>query len=185
MLERVSEVDDRELVARVVQGERAAFETIYRRHAQTVFTLLTRLIGPDRDREDLLQDVFIRLHPALHRFRGDCSLVTLLYRIAARVAIDHMRRRRPVELLDQIEEEIDPGLTPAQQTTRREEIMTALGVLARLKPTHRVAFVLREVMGLPHDEVARIIDAHPAAARMRVAAARRAVAKLVAAKERT
>jgi DNA-directed RNA polymerase specialized sigma24 family protein len=52
-------------------------------------------------------------------------------------------------------------------------------LLAQLKPKHRVAFVLREVMGLSHDEAARITAVHPAAARMRVAAAKRALAKLV------
>ena len=180
VVERVDALDDRELVERAVNDDCAAFETIYRRYAQRVFTLLTRLIGPDREREDLLQDVFIRLAPALRRFRGDCSLFTLIHRIATRVAIDHMRRRKPVDVCDQLDEEIDAALTPVEQTARREEIMGALALLAQLKPKHRVAFVLREVMGLSHDEVARIADIHSAAARMRVAAAKRALAKLVA-----
>jgi RNA polymerase sigma-70 factor (ECF subfamily) len=179
----VDSIDDRELVARATAGDDAAFEQIYRRHAQPVFTLLTRLLGPDRDREDLLQDVFVRLHAALARFRGEASLLTLVYRITTCVAIDHMRRRKPVELVDQIDDEIDPNLSPADQSARREEIRGALALLARLKPKHRVAFVLREVMGLSHEEVARIVGAHPAAARMRVAAAKRQLARLAAREE--
>ena len=170
--------EEHELVERSVNAEHAAFEEVYRRYAQRVFALLTRLIGPDREREDLLQDVFVRLHRALTRFRGDCSLLTLIYRITTCVAIDHMRRRRPIAFVDQLDEEIDPTLTPIEQATRREEIMNALSLLAQLKPKHRVAFVLREVMGLSHAEVAGIFDIHPAAARMRVATAKRALAKL-------
>lgn len=179
--------DDRELVQRAVAGDRPAFEAIYRAHADRVFGLLTRLVGPDREREDLMQEVFIRLHPALARFRGDCALSTFIYQITTRVAVDHLRRRRrhrtealaSDDALD-LDGEIDPGLTPAEQAARRQELVDALSMLDALSPKLRAAFVLREVMGLSHDEVARIVDSHPAAARMRVALAKRAIAKLCA-----
>ncbi|MEJ7601911.1 MAG: RNA polymerase sigma factor [Kofleriaceae bacterium] len=173
--------DDDELIRRVVAGERSAFEEIYRRHADHVFALLTRLVGPDREREDLLQDVFIRLHPALSRFRGDCSLGTLVFRIATRVAMDRLRhlRRARTELVDfDLEDEIDPAATPAEVTERVEQLTEALAQLAQLAPKLRIAFVLREVMGMSYQEVARIADTNAAAARMRVALARRALAKL-------
>lgn len=177
--------DDRELVARIAAGDRAAFELLYRAHADRVFALLTRLVGPDREREDLMQDVFIRLHPALARFRGECALQTFIYQITTRVAIDHLRQRRRVDTpsdLD-LDAEIDPGLSPADHATRKQELADALALLDTLSPKLRAAFVLREVMGLSHDEVARIVDSHPAAARMRVALAKRAIAKLCARKE--
>ncbi|HEU0033908.1 MAG TPA: sigma-70 family RNA polymerase sigma factor [Kofleriaceae bacterium] len=175
------EPSDAELVRGVVAGERIAFERIYRRHADAVFALLTRLIGPDREREDLLQETFIRLHPALGRFRGECALRTFVFQIATRVAIDHLRRRRrtPTELDDfDLDGEIDPRATPVEQAQRREQLARAVEVLGKLRPKLRVAFVLREVMDLSHEEVARIVDARPAAARMRVALAKRAIAKL-------
>ncbi|HVK83745.1 MAG TPA: RNA polymerase sigma factor [Kofleriaceae bacterium] len=183
----VAPSDDRELVQRAVAGDRAAFEAIYRAHADRVFALLTRLLGPDREREDLMQEVFIRLHPALARFRGECALPTFIYQITTRVAVDHLRRRRrhradtlaAGNTID-LDAEIDPGLSPAEQAARRQELVDALTLLDALSPKLRAAFVLREVMGLSHDEVARIVDAHPAAARMRVALARRAIAKLCA-----
>lgn len=163
--------------------EESAFEMIYREHADRAFALLTKLIGPDRDREDLLQEVFIRLHGALPRFRGDCSMGTFVYRIATRVAIDHMRRRR-VLLPSDFSDEVDPGLTPAEHVVRCEQLARAVGMLARLSPKHRVAFVLREVMGLSHEEIGKIVEAHPAAARMRVAKAHRVLAKLAKEEER-
>lgn len=176
-----------ELVRRVVAGERVAFEEIYRRYADRVFALITRLVGPDREREDLLQEVFIRLHPALSRFRGDCTLGTLIFRIATRVAIDRLRQRArnqvDVAELD-LEDELDPAASPAETTQRREELTRALAILGKLGPKLRVAFVLREVMGCSHDEVAQLTETNAAAARMRVALAKRAVAKLAAQHER-
>ena len=176
----VAEETDSDLARRAADGDRAAFESIYRRHADRVFALLTRLVGPDREREDLLQEVFIKLHPALARFRFECSLQTFVYRITVRIAIDHLRGKKPVDLVDDLDldAEIDPGLSPADHAARAEELAGAFALLAKLKPKHRVAFVLREVMALSHDEVARIVDVHPAAARMRVALAKRALARL-------
>jgi RNA polymerase sigma-70 factor (ECF subfamily) len=169
--------DDRELVRQAAGGDRAAFEAIYRAHADRVFGLLTRLIGPDREREDLLQEAFLRLHAALPRFRGDCALGTFVYQIATRTAIDHLRKRRGDAVAFDLDSAIDPGLAPDEYAARRQELAEALALLDTLSPKLRVAFVLREVMGLSHDEVARVVDAHPAAARMRVALARRAIAK--------
>jgi RNA polymerase sigma-70 factor (ECF subfamily) len=172
-----SSTDEHALVRAAVAGDRGAFETIYVDHAAAMFALLTRLVGPDREREDLLQEVFVRLHATLPRFRGACSLRTFLYQLASRVAIDHLRRRRtPVDELD-LDGEIDPGATPAEQAQRRQDLIRAVALLARLRPKQRVAFVLHDVMGMTHDEVAVIVDAHPAATRMRVAAARRALAR--------
>lgn len=165
-------------------ADHAAFEEIYREHAAATFGLLTRLVGPSRDREDLLQETFIRLHPALGRFRGECAVRTLVFRIATRVVVDHLRRRRRAPLdtfaeLD-LENELDPAATVEQQAARREEVATALAVLGQLKPKLRVAFVLREVMDLSYEEAAAIVEASPDAVRMRVNAAKRAIDALAA-----
>lgn len=176
----VVDESDRELVARAVRGERSAFAALYRRHATMVFGVLTSLVGPDREREDLMQDVFVRLHSALPRFRGDCSLTTLLYQLTSRTAIDHLRhrRRQPFALDDyDLDSEIDPQLSPADQAQRREQLASAVELIARLPAKQRVAFVLREVMDMPFDDIARVVGALPAATRMRVNAAKRALAR--------
>lgn len=169
--------NDRTLATLAAAGDRAAFESIYRAHADRTFALLTRLIGPDREREDLLQETFVRLHAALPRYRGDASLVTFIYQIATHVALDHLRRRRPLDELD-LDGEIDPSSTPAEQTARREELARAFAMLEKLPPKHRVAFVLREVMEYSHEEVAVLVGSFAATARMRVNAAKRRLAAL-------
>ena len=171
--------DDRTLATLAAAGDRSAFESIYRAHADRTFGLLTRLVGPDREREDLLQETFVRLHAALPRYRGEASLITFLYQIATHVALDHLRRRRPLDELD-IDGEIDPSATPAEQAARREELARALALLEKLPPKHRVAFVLREVMGYSHEEVAVLVGSFAATARMRVNAAKAKLAALSA-----
>ncbi len=171
--------DEQALVRSAAAGARQAFETLYRSHAPVVFALLTRLLGPDREREDLLQETFVRFHAALGRFRGDCSVRTFVYQIATRVAIDHLRRRGPVGIDElELENQIDPAATPAEVMQRRQEIVLALETLGRLRPKQRIAFVLHEVMGHTHDEVARIMGLRSPAVRMRVNAAKRTLAKL-------
>jgi RNA polymerase sigma factor (sigma-70 family) len=174
--------DDRTLATLAAAGDRAAFESIYRAHADRTFALLTRLIGPDREREDLLQETFVRLHAALPRYRGDASLITFIYQITTHVALDHLRRRRPLDELD-LDGEIDPSATPADQAQRREELARALAMLEKLPPKHRVAFVLREVLGYSHQEVAVLVGSFAATARMRVNAAKRKLAALAAREE--
>lgn len=169
--------DDRTLAVLAAAGDRSAFESIYRSYADRIFGLLTRLIGPDREREDLLQETFVRLHAALPRYRGDASLITFTYQIATHVALDHLRRRRPLDELD-LDGELDPSATPAEQAVRREELARAFALLEKLSPKHRVAFVLREVMGYSHEEVAVLVGSFAATARMRVNAAKRKLAAL-------
>ncbi|MFN0248779.1 MAG: RNA polymerase sigma factor [Kofleriaceae bacterium] len=174
--------DDRTLATLAAAGDRAAFESIYRAHADRTFALLTRLVGPDREREDLLQETFVRLHGALPRYRGDASLITFIYQITTHVALDHLRRRRPLDELD-LDGELDPSATPADQAQRREELARALAMLEKLSPKHRVAFVLREVLGYSHEEVAVLVGSFAATARMRVNAAKRKLAALAAREE--
>ena len=110
-------------------------------------------------------------------------MTTFVYRITTRVAIDHMRRRRPLAEIDDAAE-IATGITPADHVAKCEQLARAVSLLAQLSPKHRVAFVLREVMGLSHEEIGMIAEAHPAAVRMRVAKAKRVLAGLAAKEER-
>ncbi|MBZ0236460.1 MAG: sigma-70 family RNA polymerase sigma factor [Deltaproteobacteria bacterium] len=168
------------LVARAVAGDQLAFAALYRMHAGGVHALLTRLVGPRAEREDLLQDVFVRFHRALPRFRGDAALATFLHRIVVRVALDHLRarRRRPEAGAPLDEEVADTSASPEQRLAQRAEIERALGFLDGLGPEQRIAFVLREVLELSYPEIAQLMGTFATTARMRVTAATRALARL-------
>src|SRR5947199_2622489 len=98
------------LVARCRQGDPAAFEAIYRRHAPRVFSLACRMTGSRADGEDLLQEVFLLVHRKLDGFKGQSSLGTWIYRLAANCCVDFLRSRQHKER--QATDELDETQPP-------------------------------------------------------------------------
>jgi RNA polymerase sigma-70 factor, ECF subfamily len=163
---------DRSLIDRAQKGDRRAFDDLFRHHADEVHRRLTRLVGPDPEREDLVQEVFIAVFRNIGRFRGESTFSTWLYKVVVNAAYGHLRRRkrRPMDLELAIESErlIEPGASPESKAEQREQLIRAFTYLDRLKPKKRVAFVLRVVEGLSVQEIAPIVDATPAAVSQRV-----------------
>ncbi len=178
---------DTELAVAAAAGDAGAFAELYARYADRVFARVTRLVGPGPDREDVLQQVFLELHRALPRFRGDSAVSTFLYRIAINVTYDHLRRRtrRAGEhdpgALDSL---IDGDLTPEDRAHRREELAQIFALLDRIKPKKRIAFVLVAVEGLTIGEAAELVGAQPEAVKQRVLHARRELVALMQSAER-
>jgi RNA polymerase sigma-70 factor (ECF subfamily) len=174
--------DDAALVAAARAGDRTAYQTLYRRHLPSVFARVTRIVGPVPEREDLVQHVFIDLHRALPKFRGEARFSTFLHRIAVNVACDHLERMRrerrvtaPLEG-ERAEQLVAPAPSPEAQARQRQELASVLAHLEALRPKKRVAFVLVVVEGLSLAEAGEILGAHPDAVKQRVLAARRELA---------
>lgn len=175
-----SQPTDESLVASAQAGDVRAFTRIYQRHADRVFGLITKILGPVDGREDLLQDIFVQLHHALPSFRGDAQLWTFLYRIAVRSVMKHARRRRGVVLpLDssRIDSCISADRSPSQQASDRQTLANAFSVIDTLKTERRVAFVLVAVESLSYDEAATVLDISPAAVKQRTLRARKDISR--------
>jgi len=153
--------DDTALVERVRDGDRGAFEALYKRYAAVVYGRLSRIVGPVAERDDLTQDVFLGLFRALPQFRGDAAVTTLLYRITANVACDHLRRRgrRPVEPLAAaaVEALISEDAGPDERARRGQALARVFAALDRIAPKKRVALLLRVVEGLGFEEIGGIV----------------------------
>jgi len=178
---------DTELAVAAATGDAAAFAELYGRYADRVFARLTHLIGPSHDREDVFQQVFLELHRALPRFRGDSSLSTFLYRITINVAYDHLRRRgRRAGDHDPnaLEALITGDPTPEDRARRREELHLIFSLLEHIKPKKRMAFVLVAVEGLSLGEAAELLGAQTDAVKQRVLHARRELVALMSRGER-
>jgi RNA polymerase sigma-70 factor (ECF subfamily) len=162
----VDDVDDAALAARAGGGDRGAFELLYRRYAAVVYGRLSRLVGPVAERDDLTQEVFLGLHRALPRFRVEAAVSTLLYRITANVAFDHLRRRarRPSEPLSaaMLAELISDDRSPEERARRAEALARMFAVLDRITAKKRVALLLRVVEGLGFEEIGSIVGANTA-----------------------
>jgi RNA polymerase sigma-70 factor (ECF subfamily) len=185
----VDAAEDARLIAAAVAGDRRAFSTLYRRHLDAVYMRLTRMVGPAPERDDLMQQIFLDVHRALPRFRGEASFSTFLHRIVVNVSCDHLeqqhRRRGRVQPLDpeQLDTLIAPAASPETRARQRQELGNVLRHLDQLSPKRRAAFVLVAVEGLSLEETAVLLGASAPAVKQRVLEARRELAMVLDRKE--
>jgi RNA polymerase sigma-70 factor (ECF subfamily) len=173
---RPNDEDDADLIAAVVAGDERKFAEIYRRHVAWVYARLTRLVGPVAERDDLMQEIFLDLHRALPRFRGEARLSTFLHRIVINVGYEFLARvsRRPPAVFtpEQLDDLIEPGASPESRASQRQNLARAFAVLGTLHLKKRVAFTLVVLEGLSLGEAASITGASEQAMKQRVLHAR-------------
>ena len=166
---------DLELVHRCQHGDAAAFEEVYRAHAGRLYNLVFRMVGSAHDAEDLLQEVFLHAHRKLGSFRGESSLGTWLYRLAVNHCLDVLRCRqakmtRITESLDEEGAAEPSAVSPIVPTAvSRIDLERAI---ARLPAGCRAAFVLHDVEGFEHNEIARLLGVSEGTSKSQVHKAR-------------
>ena len=156
-------------VARAAAGDAIAFEAVYRAHLPRVYSLVRRMTA-GRDADELTQDVFVRLWQKLGTFRGDSSFTTWLHRLAVNVVIERfrteqVRRGRMVDGEDIFE--MLPG--PAQTRDLGMDFETAL---EKLPDGAREIFVLHDVEGFKHHEIATLLEISPGTSKAQLHRAR-------------
>jgi len=148
------------LVERCRRGELGAFEELYRAHAGRIYGLAVRMLGNNADAEDLLQEIFLTAHRKLESFRGDSALGTWLYRLATNQILDHVRSRaaRTGQLTDGLEDDSTlPDAMGHRLGDRAIDRIDLERALSQLPEGCRAAFVLHDVEGLEHREVAEVL----------------------------
>lgn len=154
-----SHAADVRLAARCRAGDLAAFEEIYRLHSGRLYAVAYRMLGHAEDAEDMLQEIFLLAFRKLGSFKGDSSLGTWLYRLGMNACLDRLRSK--ARRNDQQTEWLDDDLPPARATTaagggfvHRLDLERALRAL----PTGcRAAFLLHDVEGFEHREIAAML----------------------------
>ena len=166
---------DFELAQRCRQGDAAAFEELYRSHAGRLYNLVYRMAGAQHEAEDLLQEVFLQAHRKLGSFKGESSLGTWLYRLAVNHCLDFLRGRqarmaRSSDSLDGEGASEPAAVSPAVPTAiSRLDLERAI---ARLPDGCRAAFVLHDVEGFEHNEVAKLLGVSEGTSKSQVHKAR-------------
>jgi RNA polymerase sigma-70 factor, ECF subfamily len=166
---------DLELAKRCRNGDADAFEELYRQHAGRLFNLTSRMMASPQEAEDLLQEVFLHAYRKLGSFRGDSSLATWLYRLGMNQCLDHLRGRhaRMNQTTDSLD--ADAAAEPAAPTpatpiaVNRIDLERAIG---RLPEGCRAAFLLHDVEGFEHNEVAAILGVSEGTSKSQVHKAR-------------
>ncbi len=172
---------DRDLIERASRHEPAACRALIGRYQGPVGQLLRRLLGPaglDHLTEDLAQETMLRAFGALPRFdpEGPATLSTWILKIATRLGINELKRRRPpIEVLTTTAEEL-PGGEAADDRLHRAAIAEAITeAVARLPADFRAAFLLREYHGLGYAEIATMLELRPGTLKSRLSRARMAL----------
>ena len=149
---------ERTLVERAAEGDQVAFRALYDRSVARVHALLLRLNSNRARAEDLTQETYIRAWKGLPKFRGDASFSSWLHRIAVRVSIEAHRRRRLREEkeVDWPETEGGAGVTRPYPTVARVSLERAI---ATLPEGAKTVFVLHEIEGFSHAEIAEMSGA--------------------------
>lgn len=156
-----AKLSDRDLVARVREGDIAAFELIMRRHNRRMYRIARSVLRNEADAEDAVQDAYIRAYERLADFRGPDGFASWLGRIAFTVALDRIRRRGNVVALDDVQTQRHAQMPLATQMPGPERLAASSDLRAlieravdALPDEFRAVFVLRAVEGLPAADIA-------------------------------
>lgn len=161
---------DRELddVGRAARGDAAAFERLYRAHLGRVNALARWLVGPE-DAEDAVQEVFIRAWSKLGSFAGQSAFGTWLHRVAVNLLLRRRQKRSRYR-----ERHLPEPAAPEPVAVRRDpELRLALeAAVDRLPDRAREVFVLHDVEGYKHQEIAGLLGIDPGTSRSQLHRAR-------------
>ncbi len=142
----------------VAGAERTAFESLYRTHARRIYSLAYRFTGNAAEAEELLQDVFLQAYRKLGGFRREAALSTWLHRLAVNRCLDHLRSRAARQ--DAVTGPLAEEAAAAAPRSRAASPITRLDLeraIARLPDGCRAAFVLHDVEGYEHREIAALL----------------------------
>ncbi|MGH3313030.1 MAG: RNA polymerase sigma factor SigM [Streptomyces sp.] len=181
---RVAEADDRELLARHVDGDRQAFGELVRRHRDRLWAVALRTLGDREEAADAVQDALISAYRAAHTFRGQSAVTTWLHRITVNACLDRARKtasRRTsltddTERLDQLLEPHESAAVPAERQDLHRQLIAAL---AELPAEQRAALVLVDMQGYPVAEAAEVLGVAVGTVKSRCARGRARLLPLV------
>ncbi|MBT2970684.1 MAG: RNA polymerase sigma factor RpoE [gamma proteobacterium symbiont of Ctena orbiculata] len=178
---------DQELVARVQQGDKKAFDLLVLKYQQKITNLISRYIRDPHEVLDVTQEAFIKAYRAIPKFRGDSAFYTWLYRIAINTAKNYLvaqGRRPPSDDVEaEVAEQMDVGMrlketgTPENHVLTDEISMTVQKAIDDLPEDLRTAIVLRELEGMSYEEIANAMSCPVGTVRSRIFRAREAIDK--------
>jgi len=147
------------------QGDVAAFERLYRLHNRRVYSLCLRMVGNTAEAEDLTQEAFLQLFRKIASFRGESAFSTWLHRLSVNVVLMKLRKKRMPEV--SLEETTEPDEesggprrdfgAPDLQLSGSVDRVNLQRAVEQLPPGYRAIFVLHDVQGYEHNEIAEIM----------------------------
>ena len=160
-----TELAEPEAIRLAQQGDPAAFERIYRLHGRRVYALCLRMVGNTAEAEDLTQEAFLQLFRKIHTFRGESAFSTWLHRLSVNVVLMRLRKKTLPET--SLEETTDPDEEtggprkdfggPDLRLSGSIDRVNLQRAVDQLPPGYKTVFVLHDVQGYEHNEIAEIM----------------------------
>ena len=171
------------LVDQARSGDLAAYDELVQRYQERIYATIYHMTSNHEDANDLAQETFIKAFQALKSFKGGSSFYTWIYRIAVNKTINFLKQRKNrqgMSLNDlDFNAEHDPDLVAliSHQTPRRDVALAELQkklneAMGKLSEDHRLVVTLHDVQGVPHEEIAQIMDCNVGTVRSRLFYAR-------------
>jgi RNA polymerase sigma-70 factor, ECF subfamily len=158
------EPSEAQIIERVKRGDAEAFQLLYEKHKRRVYSLCLRMTANTAEAEDLAQEAFLQLYRKIGTFRGESAFSTWLHRLSVNVVLMHLRKKNlPVVSLEETSQGTDED--SPRKDFGAEDIALA-GSIDRLQlqravddlpPGYRTIFVLHDVEGYEHNEIAKIV----------------------------
>ena len=151
---------DLTLARAAAAGDENAFEQLYRQHSKRVYSVCLRMLGDSARAEDLTQETFLQVFRKIGSFRGDSALATWLHRLAINQVLMYFRKPGTRNEQTKGDDELAYVVDNPLQSTHRISLVERLALdeaISELPPGYRTVFVLHDVEGFEHDEIARML----------------------------
>ena len=158
-VEQKKQPSDFELAQKSAAGDAQAFGELYHRHFRRVYALTMRMMGNPTEAEDMTQEVFLQLFNKIGSFRGESAFTTWLHRLTVNQVLMHFRRKKNARA-EQTSEDGEPPvqIVAGTENPNKMPVVDRIALdraIAKLPAGYRTVFVLHDVEGFEHDEIAR------------------------------
>jgi RNA polymerase sigma-70 factor, ECF subfamily len=160
------ELPEAETIRRAQQGDAAAFERLYQLHSRRIYALCLHLVRNQTEAEDLTQEAFLLVFRKIQTFRGESAFPTWLYRLALNVVLMRLRKKNlPRVSLEETAKPNQESGKPGKEIGGSDSHLTGLidrlnleRAVEQLSPAHKIVFVLHDIQGYNHREIAKMMD---------------------------
>jgi len=180
-------VEDELLIARALEGDQKAYESLLLRHRKAIFHVVTKIVRNPDEAQDLVQETFMKAFNALASYRSEYRFSTWLYKIAANCAIDFVRKKRiealsldrPIETKDgQVEFELpDRTWDPERNLVRKQKLQSIDEAIDSLPDKYREVIIYRHRDDKSYEEIADILNTPVGTVKARIFRARELLKK--------
>ena len=164
-----TDMTEAEVISKAQQGDSRCFEMLYTRHKRRVFSLCLRMTGNHAEAEDFTQEAFLQLYRKIRTFRGESAFSTWLHRLSVNIVLMHFRKRNLAAI--SLEELLEPRQgeeSPKKELGMKDDVLwgsiervTLERAIGELPPGYRMIFVLHDVEGYEHNEIAELLGCSP------------------------